>query len=445
MWLWFIVYALQKKLIRNICEVTLSNKRKSISKRIRFEILKRDKFACQYCGEKAPNVILHIDHINPVSKGGTNDIMNLITSCFGCNSGKSNIKLQDDAVVTKQHQQMAMLQERREQIDLMFQWRQELDRIDDDLMVMVIEYIETKIDHFSVNDVGRKTIQKHTKKFKLADILEAIDISAATYLQLDTEGGWTSESAANFFDKIGGILVNKSKPPIEQKLAYIKGICRNIFSYWNVKTGSILLNNYVSALRNQGWDDNRILEDLETELIEKTKKCQNWSQWRSLLEAWIQEVNNWEHQEPEKIESYENPSVSDIDAFTTSLYKEIINMIPALSYMGKVFDNFSDDGLEDKILGAVLNQILAFKKYYTEPHEERESHLSFYKSYSEAGIMELFTPIDSYLHFHLENAATTMLYDIRSKFEDYTHDSAVPNTFDYMAMKFEQLLKNGAQ
>lgn len=47
-------------------------KRKSISKKLRFEVFKRDKFTCQYCGRKAPDVVLQIDHISPVSKGGKN-------------------------------------------------------------------------------------------------------------------------------------------------------------------------------------------------------------------------------------------------------------------------------------------------------------------------------------------------------------------------------------
>jgi hypothetical protein len=32
--------------------------------------------------------VLEVDHIHPVSKGGTDDSMNLITSCFDCNRGK---------------------------------------------------------------------------------------------------------------------------------------------------------------------------------------------------------------------------------------------------------------------------------------------------------------------------------------------------------------------
>lgn len=67
--------------------------RKAISKKKRFEIFKRDEFTCQYCGSFPPNVLLHLDHIIPVSKGGSNDEDNLITACEACNLGKSAIPL----------------------------------------------------------------------------------------------------------------------------------------------------------------------------------------------------------------------------------------------------------------------------------------------------------------------------------------------------------------
>lgn len=68
-------------------------KRKQLSKKIRFEIFKRDDFTCQYCGQTPPMAILEVDHIRPVSKNGNNDKNNLITSCFDCNRGKSNVLL----------------------------------------------------------------------------------------------------------------------------------------------------------------------------------------------------------------------------------------------------------------------------------------------------------------------------------------------------------------
>ena len=65
----------------------------SLSIRTRFEILKRDNFTCQYCGGSAPVVVLEVDHVTPVSLGGSNAPDNLITSCRDCNAGKSNVSL----------------------------------------------------------------------------------------------------------------------------------------------------------------------------------------------------------------------------------------------------------------------------------------------------------------------------------------------------------------
>lgn len=71
----------------------MKNKREGISKRIRFDVFKRDNFLCQYCGRTPPSVILEIDHIIPISKGGTHTDLNFITACFDCNRGKSNVSL----------------------------------------------------------------------------------------------------------------------------------------------------------------------------------------------------------------------------------------------------------------------------------------------------------------------------------------------------------------
>ena len=57
---------------------------------LRFKILKRDDFKCQYCGKSVKDgAILEVDHIIPKSKSGTDNADNLITSCRECNRGKS--------------------------------------------------------------------------------------------------------------------------------------------------------------------------------------------------------------------------------------------------------------------------------------------------------------------------------------------------------------------
>lgn len=64
-----------------------------IPARLRFEVLERDEFACQYCGAKAPDVTLHVDHVVPASAGGPDVAENLITACRDCNMGKANVGL----------------------------------------------------------------------------------------------------------------------------------------------------------------------------------------------------------------------------------------------------------------------------------------------------------------------------------------------------------------
>lgn len=62
-----------------------------ISRRLRFEILRRDGHTCRYCGAKAPDVALTVDHVTPTALGGGDDPSNLVTACQPCNAGKSSI------------------------------------------------------------------------------------------------------------------------------------------------------------------------------------------------------------------------------------------------------------------------------------------------------------------------------------------------------------------
>ncbi len=66
---------------------------RSISLNIRMKVLIRDNFRCVFCG-KSPatdfGTKLHVDHIIPFSKGGSNSFDNLQTLCEKCNIGKSD-------------------------------------------------------------------------------------------------------------------------------------------------------------------------------------------------------------------------------------------------------------------------------------------------------------------------------------------------------------------
>jgi len=63
----------------------------AVSKRLRFEILRRDNHTCRYCGASAPDVKLVIDHVLPNALGGRDEPENLVTACEPCNSGKTSI------------------------------------------------------------------------------------------------------------------------------------------------------------------------------------------------------------------------------------------------------------------------------------------------------------------------------------------------------------------
>lgn len=63
----------------------------AVSKRLRFEVLRRDNHACHYCGASAPEVEITVDHVIPVALGGKDEASNLVAACRDCNGGKTSI------------------------------------------------------------------------------------------------------------------------------------------------------------------------------------------------------------------------------------------------------------------------------------------------------------------------------------------------------------------
>ena len=62
----------------------------AVSVRKRFRVFQRDNFTCRYCNRSGPvdGVVLHVDHVHPKSKLGSDDLDNLVTACRDCNLGK---------------------------------------------------------------------------------------------------------------------------------------------------------------------------------------------------------------------------------------------------------------------------------------------------------------------------------------------------------------------
>lgn len=252
-------------------------RRKGLSKKIRFEVFKRDLFTCQYCGRKAPDVLLEVDHIEPVSKGGTDDILNLISSCKECNAGKSDRALSDTAVLDRRRQQLEELQERREQIEMMFEWQRGLLDLDDEVIDKLSAFWSEQAPGYHLNENGMKGLKRLKKRFEVDEIMPAMKIAAEQYLEYD-DGGLTKESVEYAWKKVGGICNIRRQErdkPYMQRLYYIRGILRNRLHYINEPLALQLLERAV--------DLDASLDSLENH----AKSVENWTQWRQAIEDYI--------------------------------------------------------------------------------------------------------------------------------------------------------------
>ena len=176
--------------------------RKPLSKKTRFEVFKRDKFTCQYCGRHAPDVVLECDHIKPVAEGGKNTILNLVTSCKDCNSGKGKRLLSDSVEVDKQFEQMAILSEKRKQMEMMLKWREELEKFESEQ----IDIIDKTINHdgYTLSDFGRNKVKMLIHRYGFEAVYEATEIAYNKYIVQQRK--WFQFA----FDKIGGICYNRA-------------------------------------------------------------------------------------------------------------------------------------------------------------------------------------------------------------------------------------------
>lgn len=218
--------------------------RKALSPKTRFEVFKRDSFTCQYCGAKAPDVILHIDHIDPVANGGGNEILNLVTSCAECNGGKSSRRLDDASVVRRQHEQLADLQERRNQMDMILQWQRSMASIEVDAANEALSFWYELVPGLKANQNGIAYIDRLVKKHGLGDVIGAMR-TAKRYIRFDDTGNVTAESWEQAFDAIGRIIrvENDAKTnPFARDTAYIIGILKKRLPYVNFSLAGNNLN-----------------------------------------------------------------------------------------------------------------------------------------------------------------------------------------------------------
>jgi len=158
--------------------------RKSISKRVRFEVFKRDNFTCQYCSAKPPLVPLEIDHIVPVSKGGGNSIDNLLTACFDCNRGKSNIELDNIPQALADKVEMVKLaQEQYKQYGRILKKRDKIMNSDIDSVEAIFQLFYLK---WAFNDKFRISVKKFIQSLGIEEVQDSME-RACRKVNLDAD------------------------------------------------------------------------------------------------------------------------------------------------------------------------------------------------------------------------------------------------------------------
>lgn len=255
------------------------SERKAISKSVRFEVFKRDGFQCQYCGAKAPEAVLHVDHVKPVAEGGTNDLLNLVTACQPCNLGKGARELSDDSALQKQRSQLDALNQRREQLEMLVSWREGLLDIQSEEVEALVTYIGSLQSLYSCNDNARANIKKWLKRFSLAELFDAAEASFSSYLRADEpsdEAVEQWEKAFAYIPRIASVKKRGGYSNEEQRLFYIRGILRNRLNYVNERVCIILMRQAAEI----GADISQ-MQDVACSV-------RSWTEFRDIVEAFIE-------------------------------------------------------------------------------------------------------------------------------------------------------------
>lgn len=61
----------------------------------RKRVIARDRSACRYCGRRLGRRDVTVDHVHPRSRGGSNDLMNLVVACRPCQDAKADRTLDE--------------------------------------------------------------------------------------------------------------------------------------------------------------------------------------------------------------------------------------------------------------------------------------------------------------------------------------------------------------
>lgn len=162
------------------------NKRKPLSAKKRFDILERDNFTCQTCGAKqSDDVLLEVDHIKPVSKGGTNDLDNLVTLCYKCNRGKGARILGEKQAVKLEESRVDEMHKKMQQRQAYIKYKEKLRNADEQHHEKIIKIVNEIVNHhfnkheiisskYALNPSQRSEFYKYQKKHGVEKLIDSI-------------------------------------------------------------------------------------------------------------------------------------------------------------------------------------------------------------------------------------------------------------------------------
>lgn len=321
-------------------------------------ILERDEFTCTECGRQVPKVLLYIDKIlsseseEALGKMPEEDKYTcLCEECYKKRHGNLQFK--------PAHRPAEI----RKQLNMMLQWRESKADLKEEIKGIEIAYIESLFYPYGLKRAGRARVAKAVKGKELTLVLDCIDDTFERYVEYDNDENITISSALKFLEKLGGCIYIKSLPPIEQKIYHICNVCRKLYSDWDQETGKGVIYDYVKALREQGWDDERILTDLNEELLPESRTKQDWLGWYQFIQKWISDINGWKK---------ETSPIQPDDEFRFEVDKnELPNLLQekiqfaredlaAFKYLYDRMGGSTDEWWEEKIVSFIEESVFNF-------------------------------------------------------------------------------------
>lgn len=249
----------------------------------------------------------------------------------------------------------------------------------------LVNFIENRVKPFKINERAKSKLATLLIDFSLDFLKECIEISFSKYIRYDEKGQIEEKSFNEFFNKIGGIAHNRSLKPVEREISHILNVGGTAFSYWNCGTAALIVKKYVNELRKSNWTEERILQDLKSEVMPLFKTCYNWSQWRDIIEGWIDDMVSGQNSKSSQILSHSSIIPNELVDHLQRNVKQLCFQINA-SYENNLFDctavivrrlleillieTFTKNGLENEIksengfyitLDKIIDKIETFK------------------------------------------------------------------------------------